>query len=127
VNDLSSQERTPYWDECFGDNNPKFKYGLFKVIEQLHDVSTGIGGDPGNIHFEYARWLQWKLSVWDELGSNSHMYPPDSAFEKSLKQLAKAALEIFEFRCCRNNFENALSIPTSKEEIEMFKNTRFIS
>jgi hypothetical protein len=122
MEDLSCQERTPYWDEPYGDNNPKFKYNLLKVITHLHDVSTGIGGDPGNISFEYARWLQWKLSVWENV--HSTMYS-NNDFEQSLKGLCQAALEFFKDRCCRGIYENYLKIPTSKDEIEMFKKTRF--
>jgi hypothetical protein len=50
--------QNPIDDDCC------FDYDLLKIISRLHDVSTGIGGDPCNDDFEEARWIQWKLSVW---------------------------------------------------------------
>lgn len=86
-----------------------FEHDLLNIIRQLHDISTGIGGDPSSNDFEMARWLQWKLSVWKDK-TISPSYPESDKFANSIKALAESALEEFKARCCKGIYENECSI-----------------
>lgn len=94
------------------DDDPCFEHDLLNIIKRLHDVSTGIGGDPGPDEFEHARWLQWKLSVWKA----KVWYPEADRFASSIKNLAESALEEFKARCCHGIYANELNKETNYHE-----------
>ena len=94
------------------DGDPRFEHDLLRIISSLHNVSTGIGGDPGMDDFESARWLQWKLSVWKA----KTWYPEADRFANSIKKLAEAALEEFKARCCCGIYADELNKETNYHE-----------
>jgi hypothetical protein len=90
------------------DDDPCFEHDLLTIIRDLHDVSTGIGGDPGSYNFEQARWLQWKLSVWKN-ERIAAAYPEADRFSRSIRSLAESVLEEFKARCCRGIYADELN------------------
>lgn len=89
------------------DNDPCFEHDLLTIIRSLHDISTGIGGDPSPSDFELARWLQYKLSVWKD-GTVVAGYPEADRFSKCIKRLAESTLDEFKSRCCRGIYSEEL-------------------
>ncbi len=97
--------------DCIDDGKAEnFKYDLLKIISYLHDISTGVGGDPNYDTFRRARWLKWKLSVWEEEKSLGHNLCPGNnpKYDECVRQLALSALDEFEKRCCFGIYKNAL-------------------
>ncbi|MCK9567653.1 hypothetical protein M0R72_01725 [Candidatus Pacearchaeota archaeon] len=89
------------------NDDPCFEHDILAIIQRIHDVSTGMGGDPCPDDFEKARWLQWKLSVW-KAKTICPNYPEADHFSRSIRSLVESALEEFKARCCRGIYADEL-------------------